>query len=153
MPLYEVIPLVRCPIRGRLDAFFLQDVPDRLAADLLDAQFSEFSQNSGVTKASSLCHLNHYLTNLLRLSLATLRVFRLGLAVLLLANPAVERGRRNDRDEFFDRAAYHLPVLQEPFSLFGSCVHLPADASSKDLVFLFEIFDIFCQLVVRRGGD
>ena len=27
MPLYEVVPLVRCPIRGRLDAFFLQDVP------------------------------------------------------------------------------------------------------------------------------
>ena len=40
VPLDEVIPLVRGAIGAGLDAFFLEDVPDRLPADLLDAEFS-----------------------------------------------------------------------------------------------------------------
>ena len=46
-----------------------------------------------------------------------------------------------------------LAELDESLTLLRRCVKLTRDASSKNLVFLFQVFDVFCQLLIRCRGN
>ena len=73
----EVRPRVRRAIRTRFDSFFLQDVANRLSADLVDAQLSKLAEDSGVAEARSPRDLNYELSNFFGFSLSALWILRL----------------------------------------------------------------------------
>jgi len=52
MPEQEVVPGVRRSIRARLDAFFVQDLSDRLQTDSGDAELPHLADDPGVAEPS-----------------------------------------------------------------------------------------------------
>jgi len=57
------------------------------------------------------------------------------------------------RDQFLGGPADGLTVLEQPLAFLRLRVDLARNPSPQCLVLLFEIFDIFCQLIVGRGGN
>ncbi|WP_437188599.1 hypothetical protein SH668x_000107 [Planctomicrobium sp. SH668] len=96
MSLDEVVPPVGCPVRTGDNALLFEDVPDRLAADLLDAEFPEFADNPGVSESRRFGDLDHQLTQFSGLPLASLGVL-LSVRLSLLSQPTVERRWADDR--------------------------------------------------------
>jgi hypothetical protein len=54
VPLDEVVPVVRCAVRTGLDAFLLENVPDRLPADPLDTKLAQFADDPRVAEPCGL---------------------------------------------------------------------------------------------------
>ena len=108
----------------------------RLAADLPNAQLSQLADDPSVAEAGGFRDLDDQLPDLLWLPLTALGTARLGFSVLLLADPAVERGGRDDRDQFLDGPTDCPAVLEQPLAFLRFGVDLAADASPQNLVFL-----------------
>ena len=89
MPIYEFFPGVRGTVRTRGDAFFFEDVPDCLTADLLDPHFPEFTDNPCVPEPGGFGDMNDEFSQLSGLPLSA---FGIGsrLLVLLVPHPAID---------------------------------------------------------------
>ena len=149
MPFEKVGPGIRRAIGAWLNPLFLEDVADRLATDLLNPQFSQFPDDTGVSEARGPGDGQDEFPNVPGLPLPAFRI--LGLGARSVAQPAVEGGRCHDRRQFFDRAANHLAELHQPFPFGRAGVNLSWDTRPQDLVLILQILDILGQLVVRGG--
>ena len=150
MTFEEVVPSVRSSVWPRLDAYFFENVPHRVAADLLDAKLAEFSNDPRVSEPSLLGNLDDQLPKLLALSRSPFGSFG---RRHTFATPAIEGAGRNNRDQFFDGSSQPLSKLHQLLAFIGSRVDLLRQASTKNLVLRLEIFDILCQLTVGGRGN
>ncbi len=122
----------------RLNPFFLQDVVDRLPADLLDAKLSQLADDSRVAKVCRLRDPNHEFSEFPWLSLATFRILDLPVLQTLSA-PSVERGPCHDRDQLLNCPTDHLGVLEQDLPLVLAGVDLPRNPSTQDAVLGLQI--------------
>ena len=60
-----------------VDLFFLEDVANRLAADVFDPELPQFPDNTGLSESCGLCDFDHELSQLTGLPLATLGILSL----------------------------------------------------------------------------
>ncbi len=153
VPLDEVIPTIALTLWPGFNPFFLQDVSHRLPADLLDAQLPQLADDAGVAKARGLCNLDYQFADFLGLALTTFGILNFPFATVFIPDPPIKCRRRHNRDQFLNGSADHFAQLQKPRSFLGLGVNLSGNPRPQDFVFLFEIFDIFCQLIVGGRSD
>ena len=147
----EVFPCVGCPIWHGFHPLFLEDVPHCLAADFLDAYFTEFAHDSRQAKARGFGDEDHEFPDLSGLALSALRILRW--RPFTITEPTVEGADTDDGDQFFDGSTKRFAKLDEPFPLGWLGVNLTGDACSKDLVLFLEIFDVLGEFTVGCGRD
>jgi hypothetical protein len=123
----EVVPSVRRAIWIGLDAYFLEDVPDCLLADLLDTELAKLANDPRVAEAGGLGNLDDQFPDLLRLALATLGIRGLGFAVLLRADPPVERRRGDDPNQLLIGPSDRLAVLEQPLPFLRGWIEFSAE--------------------------
>lgn len=130
----------------------LQDTTEPKAADLFDSQFSELADDPRVPETGRLGDLDDQFANLAGFPLSPFGI-RLPLSALVITNPAVERARRHDRNQFFDGSSQGFAELQQPLALLRSRVNLALDSLPKNLVLFFQELDILRQFAVSAGSN
>lgn len=101
----------RPALRPGIFAMLLDDVLDRLPADLPDAELSQFAEDPRVAEAGFLRNAQHQFAKVLPLRSAS---FRRLLLPFRFADPAEKRLRGDDRDQFLDGHAQRPAELEQP---------------------------------------
>ena len=86
-----------------------------MPADLSAAELPLFANDPRVIEVGRAGDLQYELTNFTRLPPASLWIPG-SVVVLLIAHPAIERGWREDRDQFFNGPTERLAQLQQPIA-------------------------------------
>lgn len=151
----ELVPRPPAPVRPRVQARRLEDVSDGRLTDVADAQFLEFTEDTGVPPTGLPSDPEDLLANFLgrsrpaRFASGPLR----GLGQLLVGGPPLEGAVTDDRDQFLDRRADLRAQLDQSLALPLGHGNPPGQLGPEYLVLRFEILNLCDQVALRRVGQ